>query len=437
MVASFASMPDELVSHVVKLVCWQDAQLPAIARGALFPDDPDAPDDSDEDRKPEDVLEGYWSPYHGRGIRALVQVNRRFRALALPHLYEVRLIHLSSETLAWLTHAQTYSISAAQASAEFFDFEVVSEWQLGHLVRHVDCRYVADDSDAAQHSLACALRKMPNLATLDLDITILRHVYSSTPSATEVRLARSVKDALGRISSLHFGAVADDLVTKALGNVGAHCLRSLSIRHTSTLVSLGDELSVALDSLAALDEVALGLIKWADRAHFKEHLRFRRVRTLILQTCFNYHEELLLAHHIAPSVHKLTVGFATPSSVTRSALPAPLLPTLRVLTIPSAHTLPDAFDDLRLPGLERLYISLNSPVKEFPFETSFNSSNRRHVLSAALASPSPHSGLWPHLRFSWPSAQSWASASTINATPPYHPTLSSRWSLPRPARPNK
>jgi len=112
MPASYAALPDELVKFIVDTVHEQDRAFSdlAVARGARLRSAPPAgSDNGDEDEDDceggTSVIEGRWSPSYGRGIRALVQVDRRTRSHAVKHLYEVRpllscaVVHLGALTL--------------------------------------------------------------------------------------------------------------------------------------------------------------------------------------------------------------------------------------------------------------------------------------------------------------------------------------------------
>lgn len=91
MVASFASLPAELVGHVAGMVHEQDRAWQALEieqgrpRRSVYDDVM-----AGTPQPSENIPLGRWSSEYGHGIRALVQVDRRTREEAVPFLYKVR-----------------------------------------------------------------------------------------------------------------------------------------------------------------------------------------------------------------------------------------------------------------------------------------------------------------------------------------------------------
>jgi len=94
MVASYKSLPAELLSRIAELVHEQDLAFQHLGirreAGANADDSGDSGFDIEEN-----VCGGVWSSSYARGIKAMVRVDRSTRAAALPHLYKVRPTFLS------------------------------------------------------------------------------------------------------------------------------------------------------------------------------------------------------------------------------------------------------------------------------------------------------------------------------------------------------
>lgn len=98
MAKSYNLLPVELLSRVAELVHEQDLTFRRLDISRAVPASVENPGVH------VNVSGGTWSSWYGRGIRALVQVDRRSRASAVPFLYEVRLPFSDRVSLTQLIH---------------------------------------------------------------------------------------------------------------------------------------------------------------------------------------------------------------------------------------------------------------------------------------------------------------------------------------------
>ncbi|BGP41029.1 hypothetical protein JCM10449v2_004998 [Rhodotorula kratochvilovae] len=360
MAASLKSLPAELVKRIVDMVHAQDAAVRELDfdQGRFSEPDEEDEDEDDEDDRRTDVPRGRWNPWHGRGIGALVQVSRRIRQLALPHLYE--------------------RLTAKQISSDFFGFEVLGEPAQEH-VRHVEFPFYGSNPTFA---LACALRKLPSLASISVGHTHLRFAYqvdSDVASVdTALRFSDGFKRALRRVTSLETHSSDRTLSVSVLNGVDASRLRKLTLPTAGTVFATADEQALqAVHRLVALDELELGGI-WEDGADsMEEHLRVPTVRKLVLRAAVSYERCLRLAHFVAPSLSTLIIepAFGTLPTDASQSHPTPLLPTLRTLVIRRAADYIAAFHELRPIALEHFYIEFADHVEDFPLDEECLSSS--------------------------------------------------------------
>ncbi|GAA5853305.1 hypothetical protein JCM9279_003353 [Rhodotorula babjevae] len=339
--ASFASLPLELVSRIVGMAhehdqAWIGFSIcnTGIKTRLGF--------DHLRDHDVSDARVDSWEAPYGRGVRALLQVDRRTRAAAVPHFYE--------------------RLTARTTGSAYFRFRVLGH-PPGLHVRHLDCRLT--DYACNPLSLACALEALPNLTSLAVDSKTLSFVHGTVVGEGPEMLAIALQHALGRITSLEVRTGTDDDLKYALAHVNKQRLRRLAVRFAPSLVNMDDEPVADFNTFEALVEVELGASRPERRLWLQEHLRLPHVRSLSLvcgafQKPATYEDALIFAHHVAPAVQTLTIvaipevkgGRLEPSS------PSPLLPTLRTLRLDlfgpyglNCLHLPD------LPAVEHLHIT--------------------------------------------------------------------------------
>ncbi|GAA5853297.1 hypothetical protein JCM9279_003350 [Rhodotorula babjevae] len=365
--ASYSSLPDEVIGIIVDMVNEQDRAWDrlAVKRGFLFPP-PAVPtefgDVLNKETEPTSVIAGRWSPYFGRGIRALVQLDRRTRLHAVKHFYK--------------------TITAKQAAADYCRYAVLGE-QLGELVREVDL-----DLDLHHaidpFSLACAMRKLKNVTGLIVDDSALKLAFPlvfpeerKLDEASKL-LGLSILDALGRLTSFVALSVEDELLERALSATRSAILSRLAFDNPSSLVPLSDELVAALNGLESLTDLDLGDMSPTTLIGVQERVRLEHVQTLTLGRASveaYLDEALVLAHHIAPRAKTLriestlvgTSAFVRPDL----ALPNPLLPALRVLDVQHAARYLDGFHEIRLPSLEHLHLAFDDSATILPYDADY------------------------------------------------------------------
>ncbi|GAA5905468.1 hypothetical protein JCM8208_004287 [Rhodotorula glutinis] len=307
----------------------------------------------------EQVPLGRWSPEYGRGIRALLRVDRRIRTAAVPFLYK--------------------SLGTRAANAPYFRVNVLGQG-LGLLVHELDCRAVKPEEVI---SLACALKGLPNLSSVIVGNEILSLRRRQPPSAEEDFLVQAMKSALGRILSLTVTPAMPLDVAFALKHVDKRRFRRLVIKSAESILPRKQKLVDVLEGLEGLVDVELDASEEEQVAEMQRCLRLPHVRTLVLkcsQESFepDYSDALLLAHHIAPAVEVLSlVDLHDDGCVGRQPqeLPRTLLSKLRVLRISTSESTDvDVLGLARLPALEHLHISSESSGSNiFPGAASLSS----------------------------------------------------------------
>ncbi|GAA5905451.1 hypothetical protein JCM8208_004283 [Rhodotorula glutinis] len=357
MPASFASLPGELVARITRQVHEQDRawaagdvnrgceQAPVDECGRLEPRDEDE----------EDVTLGRWAAWYGRGVLALAQVSRTTRAAAVRYLYE--------------------GITARSTDAPFFRFDVLGQAVAQH-IRKLDCR-LFDDPDVAL-SLACALRNLPNLASITVDSNFL--VLVTKPVRPEARagvelLTVAFKGALGRITSLLVESASPKTILWTLSHVDKSRLRRMVIKAPANLCPPPDELVAVIEGLSALVEVELGAALRVHREQLQERLRLPYVRKLTVACGHEprdpkYEDMLLFAHAVAPSVEALTIpDFRLYAGGFGYACPRPLLPHLRVLRVDTFDMVAPKYLNLQhLRALTHLSISTSALDPNFSLD---------------------------------------------------------------------
>ncbi|GAA5947488.1 hypothetical protein JCM3775_001151 [Rhodotorula graminis] len=361
MPASYSSLPEEVISHIADMVHAQDGAFDQLAlkRGTTsLQASSIGKKRAIEDEDATNPLEGRWSPVYGRGIRALVQLDRRTRSHALKHLYK--------------------TITAKQAASDFCRYAVLGE-QVGSLVREVDLD-LDPSHDTDPFSLACALRKLKNLSSIIVDGAALElafpHVFppEREPDEADKLLGLGILDALGRVKSLTALSVDDKVLACALSGTRSATLSRLSIDNSSSLVPLDDQLVAALNGLQSLVELNVGDMSSPLWLSMEQRVRLEHVKKLTVGRAgveAYYHEVLLLAHHITPQARTLCIVFTLSESALDLALPEPLLPTLRVLDIQHAQDEFAACHESRLSALEHLHIAFDCPVSVFPYKVDY------------------------------------------------------------------
>ena len=385
--SSFASLPGELVARIARMVHEQDRAWAALDlhRGCeATPADDCGERERDEDE--EDVTLGRWAAWYGRGILALAQVSRATRAAAVRYLYEVRAClpppRRPPRALELIRIPRPQTVSARATDAPFFRFDVLGQ-PLGQHVRKLDCRLFYDPASAL--SLACALRNLPNLSSITVDLASLLVVTGSGMSASRPGVALlkiAFQGALGRISSLLIESAWPHTVLWALSHVDKDRLSRLVIKEPGTsLLPLSNELVGVIEGLNALVEVELGASLRADRLQIEEHLRLPHVRSLTVacghEPCDpTYEDVLVFAHALAPSVEALKIpDLRLRAGALPYDCPHPLLPRLRVLRIDSFDMIhPKHLHLDHLAALAHLSISTSALDPTFPLDDALSSS---------------------------------------------------------------
>ncbi|BGP49212.1 hypothetical protein JCM10450v2_005095 [Rhodotorula kratochvilovae] len=352
MAASFNALPVELVKRIVDMVHEQDAATRSISFERALLIKPKRPDDLGEDED-----------------NSADKDRKRFR-----------------------TNVPT-RVTAEQIDTNFFRFEVLGEAVEQH-IRHVD----ADLSEGLYSlvTLACALRKLPNLSSLTVNHDALEFAYHHQHASTseDVSLyARSLKQNLARVTSLDVAAADPALLAAALGNVDASRLRRLAIKFSlSTFAPPDGRVFQAVNSLGALQDLSLTELPSGSIETLKLRLWLPSLRTLELVTRASYEGALRFANTVAPSLSALTIrpAFKSIPSDPSIILPTTLLPHLRKLAIVSTSTYLPAFHSVHPPTLEHLSVELSGYVKTFPVETSsaaFPPSLRTFTISFSSLKP--------------------------------------------------
>ncbi|GAA5947481.1 hypothetical protein JCM3775_001149 [Rhodotorula graminis] len=367
MAPSYQSLPVELLSRVAELVHEQDLAFAAspVPRA-------DSPT-SNKPGKHVDVTGGTWSYWHGRGIRALAQVDRRSRTAAVPILYQ--------------------SITAKQTSTLYFRLEVLGE-PLGAFVRHVDVDTVYDAHIAP---LACALRKLPNLTSVKLGYEVVRdciacHDEVELPEDF-LALKSSMRHALGKVKSLEVDVIGQSSLLKTLVCVDGARLRKLHWVDPEWPSEPDVELECAVRSLVGLVELEVSNLYLQNYDDLRRCPPFPTVLSLVLRgTHGDDHKNLALAHYLAPSVTRLAIYYGvveSPFDDELEPLPRPLLPTLKSLIV-EATSCPPVFDHLNLGALEHFKMTHKRACIEFPLdidEVPFKGAPVRTITLAFRASP--------------------------------------------------
>ena len=388
--SSYSKLPAELLSRIAELVHEQDLALAASPVQRAIPARGENPGVQ------VDVSGGWWSSWYGRGIQALVQVDRRSRASAVPFLYEVRPLRAPEPlSLAQLTDfdslSPSQSITDKQTSKLYFRLHVLGE-RLGDSVRHL-----AIGSDFAPYAsfLACALAKLPNLSSLQLNWRALKDTFAEQGLALDedtAALRSSLRSALGKVRSLEMEAVGDHSLLEVLECVDQAHLRKLHWVEPVWPSRSDIEVERAVSKLVGLVELEISCADRDELLEVQRRLRLPAVRSIVLgDTQMSYEESLAFAHDIAPSIHRLTIR--VPTSRTRQTpnpLPSPLLPTLKSLIV-EAYTYRPAFHQVDLPSLEHFKVALESDCDYFPLEVDevpFRAAPLRTIALAFQGHPS-------------------------------------------------
>ncbi|GAA5853295.1 hypothetical protein JCM9279_003349 [Rhodotorula babjevae] len=361
---SYASLPAELLGRVAELVHEQDLAFVKLVDD--FSRAP-APVDRANHEGGRNVENGLWGYFYGRGVKAMAQVDRRTRAAALPHLYQ--------------------SITSKQVHSAWFRYEVLGE----ALAQHVRRLEVFDNDSVLPkraESIACALRKLPNLSSLDLGPCIQNKLGDSQPgveaSEGDVMLRGALPVALGKVTSLQLSGAHERNIVDALRCVSETHLRRLRLRYPYFRVPLGDDVQGVLRHLVGLVELEIESISADDVVLMRRDLRLPSVRSVFLETGRSYDEDLALAHSIAPSITRLTIQdpiTAYEIGADDIELPLPLLPTLRTLVL-DLDFCRDDFHEITLPGLEHYHVHQRFDCSTSPlnmYEVPFKSPSLRTI----------------------------------------------------------
>ncbi|GAA5905445.1 hypothetical protein JCM8208_004281 [Rhodotorula glutinis] len=347
MAPSFQSLPAELLSRVAELVHQQDLAF------AKLLDEDSVRWAASSQKGGRDVENGVWSWWYGRGVKAMARVDRATRAAALPHLYK--------------------NITAKQTHTPFFRYEVLGENVAQH-VRHLEV--VDNDSVLPKRaeSIACALRKLPNLSSIALGPCALARLgdpeLGVEASEGDTMLKGALRVALGKVTSLSLHSAQEKSMVDALSHVGATRLRRLSLICPRWRAPLADDLLEVLRTLVNLVELELDGVDADALVVMRRDLRLPSVRSVILETGLCYTEDLDLAHLIAPSITRLAIRdpiTAFEIGANNVELPSPLLPTLRTLVLDLDYYRDD-FHEINLPHLEHYHIHHRFDWSTFPLE---------------------------------------------------------------------
>lgn len=257
------------------------------------------------------------------------------------------------------------------------------------LAQHVRHLQVTDHDSVLlerAESIACALRKLPNLSSLRLGPCILIKLGDPQPgvaaSEGDDMLRGALQVTLGKVTSLTINNSEDDLLLDALRCVNATRLRRLRLSSPQWDAPLGDDLQGVLRNLVNVVELELNSLSDFTLVVMRRDLRLPSVRSVFLDTGLSYREDLALAHVIAPSITRLTHCNPMPAvevGKVNIELPSPLLPTLRALVLDVDFYRSD-FHQIALPNLEHYHFLHRSDCTAFPFdEVPFKSPSLRTV----------------------------------------------------------
>ncbi|BGP49210.1 hypothetical protein JCM10450v2_005093 [Rhodotorula kratochvilovae] len=370
MVASFNSLPTELVEFIVEMVHAQDTafQHHALERGV--PGEPGV--DEDGEAKPDvfvDVASGRWSFWYSRGIKALAGVNKRLRELAVPLLYE--------------------HVEMGMFATSFFRDEVVGE-PLGQHVLSIELRLGVA---SALLEVACALRKLPNVTELSLNAyagKVLDGVAQTNAPDEDAKLcSQSLRNALGRVTVLCIEGYDQRRLCTVLQTVDASRLRSLMFMDALCIETThGQAFLDAVHALVALEELAFGMLSATAAADWATNARFPSLRILgfRLGRELSYEAGLRVAHCIAPALTSLRIntGARTLKSEPDPPLPSPILPTLRRLVFCKLRSYEPLIDKHLPPHLALLDVEIYPPVDTFPLPLSVLSPSPSNLRSVSL-----------------------------------------------------
>ncbi|GAA5947484.1 hypothetical protein JCM3775_001150 [Rhodotorula graminis] len=363
---SFSTLPAELLSRVAELVHEQD-----VAFAKLLEVDPIKRADSPPTQRDLelDIVSGLWSYWYGRGIKALARVDRATRAAALPHLYQ--------------------NITAKQTHTSWFRYEVLGE-DLAQHVRHLEIT----DNDLVlpklAESVACALRRLPNLSSLVLGYCALAKLDDPQPgvkaSQRDAMLRGALRVALGKVTSLQLDHPDVERFLAALRYASGSRLRRLCLTGPRWKTSRRAEVRAVCRGLVGLVELEINHLSDDTSAAMRRDLRLPSVRSVVLATGLSYEDDLALAHFIAPSITYLAIynpicadEISAPESEVPS--PSPLLPTLRTIAL-DCDFYRDDLHEITLPSLEHYDLSVRYDSSSFPLdldEMPFDSPHLRTI----------------------------------------------------------
>ncbi|GAA5853308.1 hypothetical protein JCM9279_003354 [Rhodotorula babjevae] len=391
MVASFASLPAELVGRVAGIVHEQDRAWAAldVQQGDPYR----AADDEDYAPGVEDVPLGRWSPEYGHGIRAL-------------------------------------NITARAAAAPYFRIKVLGQ-DLGHLVHELGCRVVTDD-DAV--SLACALEGLPNLSSIIISGDNLHMLQQGGVDSAQELIVQAMKSALGRITSLVFGHVWAPggalALAHALEHVNKRRLRHLVVTHSESIMPIAQELVAVLQGLDGLVDVELDASDEEHVAEMQRRLRFPHVRTLKLFCSVTFLQSspglffpssassastsaarptstaststAFPRSSTSPSRASRAAANVFPDSASLSTLP----PTLRAITFGNTLTVPPSPSASLVAKFDELGIRIRTPWSPPPLYVARRwAEDSVPTLGAAFEAPGEDDAVDLQRLFDWASAR--------------------------------
>ncbi|GAA5847478.1 hypothetical protein JCM9279_000501 [Rhodotorula babjevae] len=361
MPASLDKLPEELLKLILDHVdaadkSWQELGLDQGAVVAPPPEQqPDGEDDGDDTCT--DVVKGRWTSWYGRGVFALAHVDKRWNALARAILFK--------------------SVKWDRIATPFFQLFVLGE-PLGDHVKEVNLAFDAHEVPCL--AIACALRKLPKLDTLRLNLGVNDFKDYMLPSDDLGHLESSAVAALGRVSSLQQLFANGPRLFQNLLHVDSKRLRALSItfKPGSVLPSLSD-LLVRFDALREVTLIFMSLRHMYSNASGA----LRLVRRLKIQANMSLEDGLRLASRLAPQVDILTLVCTAPARAGQ------LLDVSKPL------------DDITLPQLRRLVVEgALTPSPALLLAEVFPRLEAYHIALSPAANPPPsaHDTLLPPAR---------------------------------------
>lgn len=375
MPASLDKLPDELLKLIIDHVDAADRSWRALGleQGAVVPRPPEQQTEGEAaDDTGTDVVKGRWASWYGRGVFALAHVDKRWNELARAILFKVRSLPCprppprSSSLSPRLTRLSAQSVKWDRIATPFFQLFVLGEL-LGDYIKEIDLDLGGPGVPCLP--IACALRKLPKLDKLHLNLGVNQFKDYIRPSDDVGHLESCAVAALGRISSLQLSYVNGPQFAYNLYHVDSERLRTLSIwvQPPREVQHLSD----VLERFDALREVTLIV----PRLHMA-YVDFLRppssVTRLETKAAMSFEDGLRFAARFAPQVEILTLVCTSPTRAgdlvdASKPLDGIVLPRLRRLVLEGAST---SFGTYLLanvfPRLEAYHVALAPPTNPPP-----------------------------------------------------------------------